>query len=143
MTDQAPPRALFPTTIVAIIAIVALAGLLLPVYSAAIDPTVTISAETISIRAFPYGTTLARADITSVSLEDTLPLPRRSAGLSGTTMRGSYRIDGLGLGRVYARRQSGYVVIRTRESFVVVNFVDRSKTQELYRELQLLGLPRR
>jgi hypothetical protein len=85
-----------------------------------------------------YGTTLAAADITAVSLETKLPrVLARTNGFAGAgTLRGHFRVEGLGDGRLYVEEGfAPYVLVRLREGFVVVNFREPERTRVLYEEM--------
>ena len=84
---------------------------------------------------------VALADIESVTLRrqaaahpetDEWILERRPA-------RGNFLLEEWGSGKLFINRDSPpYLVVRTRDTFVVVNFEDAARTRELSR--QLIGL---
>ena len=78
------------------------------------------------------------ADIESVTLVDNLPrILRRTNGFSsGGLLRGNFLLEEWGRGKLFINRNSPpYLVVRTRDAFVVVNFEDAAQTRELYRRL--------
>ena len=82
-----------------------------------------------------YGATFAAADVTAVSLETQLPrILLRTNGFAGAgTLRGHFRVEGLGEGRLYVEQgYAPYVLVRLRQGFVVVNFREPEKTTALY-----------
>jgi hypothetical protein len=85
-----------------------------------------------------YGTTLPAADIATLSLEPALPrILSRTNGFAGAgSLRGHFRVEGLGDGRLYVERgHPPYVLIRLRQGFVVVNLSEPDRTRALYEEL--------
>jgi hypothetical protein len=85
-----------------------------------------------------YGASFAATDITGVSLETKLPrvlLKTNGAGVAGS-LRGHFRVEGLGDGRLYVDEGfAPYVLVRLRGGFVVVNFREPEKTRALYEEM--------
>ena len=85
-----------------------------------------------------YGATFAAADITAVALETKLPrVLLRTNGFAGAgTLRGHFRVEGLGDGRLYVEEGfPPYVLVRLRQGFVVVNFREPERTRALHGEL--------
>ena len=82
-----------------------------------------------------YGDSFAAADITAVSLETQLPrILLRTNGFAGAgTLRGHFRVEGLGDGRLYVEEGfAPYILVRLRQGFVVVNFREPERTRALY-----------
>ena len=78
------------------------------------------------------------ADIESVTLVDNLPrILRRTNGFSsGGLLRGNFLLEEWGRGKLFINRNSPpYLVVRTRDTFVVVNFEAAARTRELYGQL--------
>jgi hypothetical protein len=85
-----------------------------------------------------YGATFPADDIVAVSLEPKLPrVLMKTNGFGGAgTLRGSFRLEGWGEGRLYVDVGMGpYVVVRLREGYVVVNFRAPERTRALYEEI--------
>jgi hypothetical protein len=85
-----------------------------------------------------YGASFAAADITAVSLEAKIPrVLWKTNGFGGAgTLRGRFRLDRLGEGRLYVEEgYAPYVLVRLRQGFVVVNFREPERTRALYEEL--------
>jgi len=85
-----------------------------------------------------YGATIPADDIVAVSLEHRLPrILAKTNGFNGAgTLRGWFRVEGWGKGRLYVDEgMSPYVVVRLREGFVVVNFREPERTLALYHDL--------
>ena len=85
-----------------------------------------------------YGASFAATDITAVSLETKLPrvlLKTNGAGVA-SSLRGHFRVEGLGDGRLYVEEGfAPYVLVRLRQGFVVVNFREPERTRALYDEM--------
>ncbi len=78
-------------------------------------------------------------EITDISLEPTMPRVRRghrtSASESGWR-RGRFTVAELGDGWLYTTADSPpYIVVRTVDAFVILNFPSADRTRALYREL--------
>jgi hypothetical protein len=85
-----------------------------------------------------YGASFAATDITSVSLETRLPrVLLKTNGFGGAgTLRGHFRLEELGDGRLYVEQgYAPFVLVRLREGYVVVNFREPEKTQALYQQM--------
>ena len=107
-------------------------------YAYSQPPSVGISSFRFSVGAGLHGADVALADIESVALVDELPrILRRTNGFSsGGLLRGNFTLDRWGRGKLFINRDSPpYLVVRTRDSFVVVNFEDAAGTRELYGQL--------
>jgi hypothetical protein len=103
------------------------------------EPSVDLTSETLSVGAGFYGTDIPLSAIQTVTLADTLPrIQRRTNGFAaGGLLRGNFRLDEWGFGRLFINRNSPpYVVVRTRDTFVVVNFEDAARTRALYERLR-------
>jgi hypothetical protein len=81
------------------------------------------------------------ADIESVTLVDNVPrIMRRTNGFSsGGLLRGNFLLEEWGRGKLFINRNSPpYLVVRARDTFVVVNFEEAARTRELYQRLTAL-----
>jgi hypothetical protein len=99
---------------------------------------VAVAPEGFEVKTLFYGATIPAADITAVSLETNLPhVLARTNGFAGAgTLRGHFRVKGLGDGRLYVEEGfAPYVLVRLRQGFVVVNFREPEKTSALYDEM--------
>ena len=124
--------------ITAVIVAVTLALILGQVYLYSQPPAVEVSPETFSAGLGMYGIEIPRANIVSVGLVDGLPrIQSRTNGFSsGGLLRGNFRLEEWGTGKLFINRGSPpYVVVRTADTFVVVNFEDPARTRELYQQL--------
>ena len=101
-------------------------------------PGVRVSAAGIEVDTLFYGATFAAADIEAVSLEPRLPrIEMRTNGFAGAgTLRGWFRVEGWGNGRLYVEQgMAPYVVVRLRQGYVVVNFREPGRTRALFEEM--------
>jgi hypothetical protein len=101
-------------------------------------PTVTVGATGFGIDTLFYGRSFAAADIAGISLEGTLPrVLRKSSGFDGAgTLRGRFRVEGLGEGYLYVEEgMAPYMVVRLRQGFVIVNFREPARTRALFEEM--------
>ncbi len=124
--------------ITAVIVAVTVALILGQVYLYSQPPTVEVSPETFSAGLGMYGIEIPRANIASVELVEGLPrIQSRTNGFaSGGLLRGNFRLEEWGAGKLFINRSSPpYVVVRTADTFVVVNFEDAARTRELYQQL--------
>ena len=101
-------------------------------------PKVTVRAGRLRGEEPFYGQAFAASDITAVSLETMLPrVLLKTNGFGGAgSLRGHFRVEGLGDGRLYVEEGfAPYVLVRLREGFVVVNFREPERTRALYDEM--------
>jgi hypothetical protein len=101
-------------------------------------PTVTVRADGLEVESPFYGKVFPASDVTGLSLLPALPrVLARTNGFAGAgSLRGHFRVEGLGDGRLYVDEGfAPYVLVRLREGFVVVNFREPEKTRALFDEL--------
>jgi hypothetical protein len=101
-------------------------------------PKVSVAPDGFEVETLFYGASFAATDITSVSLEARLPhVLGKTNGFDGAgTLRGRFRVEELGDGRLYIEGGfAPYVLVRLRQGFVVVNFREPERTQALYNEM--------
>jgi hypothetical protein len=125
------------TAAIASTIVLGLAGLGWLVHRQAQPVEVRVSTQGIEIGTPFYGTTLPAADIAALSLEPALPaVQARTNGFSGAgALRGHFRLAGLGDGRLYVETgHPPYLLVRTRQSFVFLNFEEPERTRALYDE---------
>jgi len=102
-----------------------------------ISPRVEVKDEGIVIGGM-YGTTIPAEEIREVSLEDEIPrILVRNNGLGyGEIKKGHFTLEGLGRGRLYLESREGpYIFIQTAESYAIINFKDRARTEALYESM--------
>ena len=101
-------------------------------------PKVSVAPDGFEVETLFCGASFAATDITSVSLEARLPrVLLKTNGFGGAgTLRGHFRLEGLGEGRLYVEEGfAPYVLVRLRQGFVVVNFRQPERTRALYDEM--------
>jgi hypothetical protein len=104
-------------------------------------PKVSLSASRIRVASALYSEQLALTEITHLSLERRLPRIRlRTNGYAaGETLRGHFRLDRLGDGQLFIEYgHPPYILIRSADAYVVVNFEDPDETIALYHRLEPL-----
>ena len=82
-----------------------------------------------------FGISVDIEEITAITLEPTMPRPRRRLrGFSlGGTRRGRFLVDSLGEGMLYTvADRPPYLIIQTTDSFVILNAEAASDTQRLH-----------
>jgi hypothetical protein len=105
-------------------------------------PSIELSSEHVEVASGLYSAEIPIAAVRSVTLVEELPrIATRTNGFAaGGTLRGHFRLEEWGRGRLFInRRTPPYVVVRTADSFVVVNFEDGARTRELYGRLAALS----
>jgi hypothetical protein len=110
-------------------------------------PSVVLSEQSVSVRSGWYSADIPFREIASASLENELPrIELRTNGFAaGGTLRGNFRLTGLGTGQLFVNRRSPpFVVIRRAQDarandgvarVVAVNFEDPAETRRLYERL--------
>jgi hypothetical protein len=101
-------------------------------------PVVHVGPEGLRVDTLFYGATFPAADIVAVSLDPTLPrVLLKTNGFAGAgTLRGKFRVEGWGEGRLYVDEgMAPYVVVRLREGYAVVNFREPERTRALYEQI--------
>ena len=102
-------------------------------------PAVRVTADSFSVSNGPYRSAVPFRRITAVSLDDHLPAVRgRTNGFAaGDTLRGSFRVDTWGSARLYVNlNHPPFIVVRSNDGFVAVNFANPQQTRGLYAELR-------
>lgn len=117
--------------------IVAGVGALLAVQSRA--PGVRVDARGLTVDAPFYGVTVPVADMKVVTLEDHLPPIRmRTNGFAmGETLRGWFRVEGMGEGKIFVEaKHPPYVMVKHASGFVIVNVADANETRAIYERIR-------
>ena len=121
------------------IALVLGVGLVGGIFWSQIRPVkVAVAPEGFEVKTLFYGATFAAADVTAVSLETKLPrVLMKTNGFGGAgTLRGHFRVEGLGDGRLYVDEGfAPYLLVRLRQGYVVVNFREPERTRALYDQM--------
>jgi hypothetical protein len=101
-------------------------------------PRVTVRPDGLEVQSPFYGKVFPASDITGISLLPALPrvLLKTNGFGGGASLRGHFRVEGLGDGRLYVEEGfAPYVLVRLRAGFVLVNFREPERTRALYEEL--------
>ncbi len=117
---------------------------LAPFYLQMRPPTVTVTPQALRIDCLFYGESYPMAEVTAVSLEPRLPpiLARTNGFAAAGTLRGRFRLAGLGEGKLFVEQGSSpYLFVRLRRGFLFVNFEAPEKTRALFEEIRGLWTP--
>jgi hypothetical protein len=102
-------------------------------------PKVAVTATSVSVKSGFYSVEAPFADVTSVTLEPSLPhILRRTNGYAGAkSLRGHFDVEGLGNGQLFIEKgHPPFVFVRTTaHGFFYVNDADPARTEELYRQI--------
>ncbi|QGG49421.1 hypothetical protein FTV88_3356 [Heliorestis convoluta] len=101
------------------------------------ESTVTIEEERLLVSGF-YGEDLSLAEIEEIRVEEEIPpiIIRTNGFHFGPVMKGNFRVEEWGRSRLHLHsRQGPYVVIRTRDKYIVINYRNEEKTRQLYDQL--------
>lgn len=104
-------------------------------------PSVALSRDRFEVGTGLHSADVSVSDIQSVTLVNELPrILRRTNGFSsGGLLRGNFTLEQWGSGKLFINRNAPpYLVVRTRDSFVVVNFEGAARTREIYGQLVAL-----
>jgi hypothetical protein len=137
---SAAPRRIWP--LVALPAIVLVVGFFVVTMLVMVsrnDPETRLTPAALEVSAAGYEAVVEWDEIRTLTLEDTLPrVQRRTNGFSfGGALRGHFRLAGLGEGLLFVQRDTPpFVLIRTEESYVIVNYREPERTRALYERLR-------
>ena len=109
------------------------------IYSGMQPPVVQVTPATFSVRNGFYSDSIPIRQITSATLDERIPLVGLTTNgfAAGGTMRGTFRMDSCGGARLYINlNRPPFVVIRSADGIVVVNFGDPERTREVYARLR-------
>jgi hypothetical protein len=107
-------------------------------YAGMQPPSVEVTAEGFSVRNGWYSDTVPLRQITAATLDEYIPRVglKTNGFAAGGTLRGTFRVDSWGRARLYVSLNSPpFVVIRSRDGVVVVNFKDPDRTRDMYTRL--------
>ncbi len=120
---------------IALVILIAVGTLL---WAEARPPTASVDASGLHVASAVYSVDVPLEDITDVRLLNEMPriLARTNGTGLGQTLRGHFRVDGLGEGRLFLELgHPPYLLVRTNETFVVVGYEDAASTLRLRGEL--------
>jgi hypothetical protein len=134
-----PPRDWKKSALVVAAVAAAMALLIgVPFHLEMIPPRAIVSAEGFEIQSVFYGQEYAWPDVKDVGLVPRLPriLARTNGFAAAGVLRGHFRVEGLGAGKLFVDLGSPpFVLVRLREGYVIVNLETAEKTRALYDEL--------
>jgi len=124
----------------ALLSAIALFGVTITIFLLQTRPvTLRITPTTIQEDELFYGETYPVSEVQRIELSSRLPniLRRTNAFAAGEMLRGWFLLDQLGYGKLFIEvRRPPFVLIRLRNSFVVVNYASPERTRRLYDELR-------
>ncbi len=107
-------------------------------YLEARPATMTLTSTSLTVESFIYGETYALEDITAVTLERTLPrvqLRTNGTGL-GATLRGHFRLEGLGDGYLFIEADKPpFIKVLRGDDYLFFNVADAAKTRAMFDQL--------
>jgi len=101
-------------------------------------PEVRILRDRFLVRSAVYRVTVPLSEVTSLSIEQKIPgIRRRTNGFAlGNTLRGYFRLEEIGNGRLFVNLDvPPFVMVKTQDDFVIVNFRNPEATRRLYEDL--------
>jgi len=101
-------------------------------------PEILVTSEYLEIGGM-YGVRQPMKDIAEVALKDSIPqITRKINGYNaGGIKKGAFYLEGLGRGTLFLQSSDGpFIFITTGDSFIIINFRDSRKTEELYNNIQ-------
>jgi hypothetical protein len=121
------------------VAVVAVAVAAVTIYSGMQPPAVEVTPESFSVRNGLYSNTIPLRQITAATLDERIPRVglKTNGFAAGGTLRGTFRVDSWGSARLYVNLdRPPFVVIRSPDGIVVVNFQDPERTRAVYAQLR-------
>ena len=134
----APKRSPYFFYVVGAIVLLGAALALLPVIVQMKPPVVTVRADGFDVKSAFYGQGYRADEITAIEILDRMPVVEaRTNGFSGGgLLRGRFRVRGLGEGKLFVDTgTSPFILMRLRESFVILNLDAPEKTAALFDEM--------
>jgi hypothetical protein len=137
-TAESPRRAEKSAVFAAALAVVILAAVGVMMGLQLQPPSVKVLRDRFSVRSVVYGMEVPMMDVTSLSLEQAIPrIRRRTNGFAlGNTLRGHFRLDEIGEGRLFVESNvPPFVVVKMQDDYVIINFRNPDATRRLYEDL--------
>ncbi len=99
---------------------------------------VTITNQTVSVKAGIESTSFNKNSITNIYLKNTVPNMSKISGTNGFGLeRGYFNVDGFGSGMVFLDSKNGpFLYIIMNKNFVIISNKNSEETQKLYNELK-------
>jgi len=101
-------------------------------------PVVTIEGDIVKVHNALAWTSFTRDDVVEISLTERWPHigPKLFGFAALGSLRGRFRVEGLGDGYVFAEQGRPFVRVRTAHSFVLIGFDDANRTRQIYSALR-------
>ncbi len=102
-----------------------------------IDTEVVVTDSSFEVKGM-HGGTYELDSVTSVELKDSIPeiLERTNGVAVGEVKKGNFKLKELGLCRLYLLSEKApYLYIKVNDFYVIINYPDKARTEELYQEL--------
>ncbi|KAF1084292.1 hypothetical protein SPSYN_02068 [Sporotomaculum syntrophicum] len=107
------------------------------IFTGARAPEITVGENSLKISGM-YGTELSRDEIKDVQLLNQIPpVKLKTNGFNfGETLKGNLKLEELGTGKLFTGSSKGpFIYIKTKESYIIINFKDPEQTRRLYDRL--------
>jgi len=107
------------------------------IFTGARAPEITVGENSLKISGM-YGTELSREEIKDVQLLNQIPSVKlKTNGFNfGETLKGNFKLEELGKGKLFIGSSQGpFIYIKTKESYIIINFKDPEQTRRLYDKL--------
>lgn len=102
-----------------------------------VDTEIVVTDTTFEVMGM-YSGIYELSSVTSADLKDTLPeiLEKTNGAAIREVKKGDFKLEGLGLCRLYLTSEEGpYLYIKVNDFYVIINYKDRTRTEALYSEL--------
>ncbi|GKU24922.1 hypothetical protein [Clostridium folliculivorans] len=101
-------------------------------------PSIYIDGDKIKVSDLDYSTAFNTSEIQDVKLIDEVPKVNKINGaLTSIYARGKFDINSYGAGRIFIfKNSSPYIMIRLKDSYIIYNEDNKTKTNSLYEELK-------
>ncbi len=102
-----------------------------------VDTEIVVTDTTFEVNGM-YSGIFELASVSSLELKDSIPeiLERTNGAAIGEVKKGDFKLENLGLCRLYLISEEGpYLYIKVNDFYVIINYKDRTRTEALYQEL--------
>lgn len=126
----------FGTLAVAIIIVMGLSAYLL--LTDFYTPSIYIDGDKIKVSDLDYSTAFSTSEIQDIKLIDDVPIANKINGaLTSIYARGKFDVNSYGAGKIFIfKKSSPYIMIKLRDSYIIYNEDNKTKTNNLYEELK-------
>ncbi|MBK1811620.1 hypothetical protein JHL18_13425 [Clostridium sp. YIM B02505] len=101
-------------------------------------PSIYIDGDKIKVSDLDYSTAFSTSEIQDVKLIDEVPIVSKINGaLTSIYARGKFDVNSYGAGKIFIfKKSSPYIMIKLRDSYIIYNEDNKTKTNNLYEELK-------